>query len=350
MSRFTLLLLAAGITGTTHTPRTIVTVRLSEWKVEASAARTDAGPIAFAVTNAGTIPHSFEVEGRGLERRTRLLQPGQSDTLQLTLRAGRYELIFPGGDDWPKHLGMLARLEVGASAPAPTPDYDEEAPAGPRGLDVIGGGPVVQILPGPFPFADSAAQVIAARPADQQADLHHKAERGPYSNSTALISGAIRLAAFDLGGERDSVAGTADFTTQDGARWRLVVDRVQTQDIPFNPRFGGVIMGLYYHGASGLHTPLVPTIKSTVALWAFAHLYKNDVLVTDTAMVHVMLLSRTRTGRDFHVACWDCSRNPVEELQLQVTPAPGTPAFDAPGGFLFVNWERSRAATLRVAS
>jgi hypothetical protein len=109
-------------------------------------------------------------------------------------------------------------------------------------------------------------------------------------------------------------------------------------------------MGLYYHGASGLHTPLVPTIKSTVALWAFAHLYKNDVLVTDTAMVHVMLLSRTRSGRDFHLACWDCSRNPVEELQLQVTPAPGTPAFDAPGGFLFVNWERSRAATLRVAS
>jgi hypothetical protein len=71
--------------------------------------------------------------------------------------------------------------------------------------------------------------------------------------------------------------------------------------------------------------------------------------VTDTAWVHVMLLSRTRTGRDFHLSCWDCSRNPIEEIQLQVTPAPGAPTFDAPGGFLFVNWERSRAVRHRAA-
>jgi hypothetical protein len=121
------------------------------------------------------------------------------------------------------------------------------------------------------------------------------------------------------------------------------MDRVQTKDIPFNPRFGGVIMGLYYHGASGVHTPLVPTIQSALALWAYAHVYRNDSLVTDTAMVHVMLLSRTRRDSDFALQCWDCSKNPVEELQLQVTPSPGQPPFDAPGGFLFVNWERSRA-------
>jgi len=95
--------------------------------------------------------------------------------------------------------------------------------------------------------------------------------------------------------------------------------------------------------ASGVHTPLVPTIQSAVALWAYAHVYRNDSLITDTAMVHVMLLSRTRRDSDFALQCWDCSRNPVEELQLQVTPSPGQPPFDAPGGFLFVNWERSRA-------
>jgi len=119
------------------------------------------------------------------------------------------------------------------------------------------------------------------------------------------------------------------------------MDRVQTKDIPFNPRFGGVIMGLFYHGASGVHTPLVPTIQSSVALWAFAHLYKNDQLVTDGAMVHVMLLSRTRRPSDWALDCWDCAGRPVEELQLQVTSAPNTPAFEAPGGFLFVNWEKS---------
>jgi len=154
--------------------------------------------------------------------------------------------------------------------------------------------------------------------------------------------------AIDHGAKGDSVAGVAWFTAKDGARWRVVMDRVQTKDIPFNPRFGGVIMGLFYHGASGVHTPLVPTIQSSLALWAFAHLYKNDQLVSDNAMVHIMLLSRTRRTSDWALDCWDCSDRPVEELQLQVTPAPNTAPFDSPGGFLFVNWEKSsgRSASL----
>jgi len=320
-------------------PPSVIQVRLSEWKVEVSPGGAAAGPVSFAITNAGSVPHAFEVEGRGLERSTAVIQPGQSETITLTLRAGTYEVYCPVGGQSHKMLGMLARFSVVGSAPAAS------APAAPaparRGYEVTAGGPVVQILPGPFPFADSAAAVITSRPADQQADLRHKAEQGPYSNNVAVISGTAHLTAWDTGGPRDSVDGTASFVTQDGARWRVVLDRVQTRDIPNNPRFGGVILGLYYHGASGNHTPLVPTISSAVALWAFAHLYRNDALVSDTAMVHVMLLSRTRRPRDFALACWDCSRNPVEELQLQVTPAPGQPAFEAPGGVLFVNWERS---------
>ena len=320
---------------------TAVSVRLTEWKVEVSTNRVHAGPAVFIVTNGGSIPHAFEVEGRGIERSTRLLQPGQADTLTLTLRAGSFELYCPVGNDSHKHLGMLARLVVGGSGVGPVA-HAVQLPTS-RGIEVVGGGQVVQMLPGPFPFADSAAVVIAARPADQQTELRHKAELGPYSNNIAVISGAARIAAWDLGAVRDSVNGTATFTTQDGARWRLVIDRVQTHDVPFNPRFGGVIMGLYYHGASGVHTPLVPTIRSALALWAFGHLYRNDALVTDSAMVHVMLLSRTRRPGDFALSCWDCSTNPIEELQVQVTPAPGQPPFDAPGGFLFVNWERSTA-------
>src|SRR5207247_1758498 len=81
-----------------------------------------------------------------------------------------------------------------------------------------------------------------------------------------------------------------------------------------------------------------------VALWAFGHLYKNGALVTDNAMVHVMLLSRTRRDGDFALACWDCSKNKIEELQLQILPGPGEPKFHAPGGFLLVNWEKSSSA------
>jgi len=57
--------------------------------------------------------------------------------------------------------------------------------------------------------------------------------------------------------------------------------------------------------------------------------------------VHVMLLSRTRRASDFALDCWDCSKNEIEELQLQILPGPNEAKLDAPGGFLFVNWEKS---------
>jgi hypothetical protein len=331
--------------------QTTADVRLSEWKVEIATAVLPAGRITFNVANGGTIPHGFEVEGRGIERETPLIQPGHSAALTVTLRPGRYELYCPVGEDSHKKLGMMTRIEVtrdgrpGEAAGAYAPRADAAAAAGAapavRTIAVTGAGPVIQILPGPFPFADSAAAVIQSRPDDQKQDLTMKASMGPYSDSVARIAGTFALRAWDLGPTRDSVEGTAQFTTEDGARWRLVMDSVQTRDIPNNPRFGGVIMGLYYHGATGVHTPLVPTIRSAVALWAWAHLYRNDELATDRAMVHVMLLSQTRRDGDFALSCWDCSKNPIRELQLQITAAPGQPKLAAPGGFLFVNWERA---------
>jgi hypothetical protein len=346
-----LALIALAALPAAATAQTTVNVRLSEWKIEAAPAALAAGPVTFDVTNGGTIPHAFEVEGRGVEKETPVIQPGQSATLTVTLRTGSYELYCPVGGDSHKNLGMLTRVEVTRDgSPAPThgsyagrtveSSEGSRAPAA-KSIAVTGGGPVIQILPGPFPFADSAAAVIVSRPDDQKQDLTMKAHLGPYSNNVAPIAGTFTLRAWDFGPSRDSVEGAAQFTTQDGARWRLVLDSVQTRDVPDNPRFGGVIMGLYYHGATGVHTPLVPTIRSAVALWAWAHLYRNDALATDRAMVHVMLLSQTRRDTDFALSCWDCSRNPIRELQLQVTPAPGQPKFDAPGGFLFVNWERA---------
>jgi len=369
-----------------------VKVELSEWKVQLTPARVPAGPVIFQVINDGGIPHAFEFEGQGLEKSTPQLQPGATATLKLDLPAGKYEAYCPVGKGSHKMLGMVNHLTVGdgkgvsatkdkdeaaeygagreaaekhgerengeeyaAGAMAMgghgamamgEPEHDDEHGGGAKTMKVEGGGPVVQILPGPFPFADSAMAVIRNRPADQQADLTHKAQMGPYSNNVAAISGGISLVAIDRGATGDSVSGVAEFTAKDGARWKVVMDRVQTRDIPFNPRFGGVIMGLFYHGASGVHTPLVPTIQSSLALWAFAHLYKNDQLVTDGAMVHIMLLSRTRRTKDWALDCWDCTARPVEELQLQVTPAPNTPPFDAPGGFLFVNWEKSSGRRL----
>ncbi len=346
-----LLLAALGLSGAPHHELSEepvqVAATLSEWKVELSQVTIAAGTVRFAVTNAGSIPHGFAVEGRGIEKAIETIQPGQSDTLTLSLKPGTYEVYCPVGQDSHKKLGMETHLKVVSARGSGSPGYGaaemgaSHAPAvAVQAIRVTGGGPVIQILPGPFPFPDSAAPILQAF-GDEREGLESQVKNGPYSNNVAPSSGSFTFTAWDKGATRDSVDGVAEFTTQDGARWKLVLDRVQTKDVPHHPRFGGVILGLYYHGATQVHTPLVPTINSAVALWAFGHLYKNDALVTDNALVHVMLLSRTRRDGDFGLACWDCSKNKIEELQLQILPAPGEPKFDAPGGFLFVNWEKS---------
>lgn len=340
-----------------HAP-TRLSVRLSEWKVELSQPTIPAGTTRFAITNAGSIPHGFEVEGQGVEQETALIQPGASDTLTLTLKPGRYEAYCPVGADSHKKLGMEAHFTVGgAKAPARSsggygsagaPAMSDQAmaervetPAAKvQAIQVQGGGPVIQILPGPFPFPDSAAPILQQFGPEKEG-LESQVKNGPYSDNVTPIAGSFTFTAWDRGATGDSVDGVAEFITHDGARWKLVLDRVQTKDVPHHPRFGGVILGLYYHGSTGVHTPLVPTINSAVALWAVGHLFKNEALVTDNAMVHVMLLSHTRRSPDFALACWDCSKNPIDELQLQILPGPGEPKFDAPGGFLFVNWEKS---------
>ena len=340
-----------------------VSANLSEWTIQLSEGTVPAGQVTFTVKNGGTIPHAFEVEGNGAEQETPLIQPGASAALTLTLKPGTYEVYCPVGQDSHKKLGMDTHLKVvNAAGGTASSGYRPAAGSEQQGMSqnatvaehdgmtvsvepikVTGGGPVIQILPGPFPFPDSAGPILKSFGPEHEA-LESQIQNGPYSNNVVPISGTFTFSAWDKGAVRDSVDGTAEFTTHDGARWKVVLDRVNTQDVPHHPKFGGVIRGLYYHGATGVHTPLVPTINSTVALWSIAHLYKNGELVTDNAYVHVMLLSRTRRAKDWALACWDCSKNKIEELQLQITPAPGEPKFDAPGGFLFVNWERSDSA------
>ena len=321
----------------------VVSATLTEWKVELSAGTIAAGTVTFTVTNAGSIPHALEVEGQGIEQETSVIQPGATATLTLTLKPGTYEVYCPVGNDSHKKLGMETELKVGPAG-ATALDYDAGTTSmrtpSIKAIRVTGGGTVIQILPGPFPFPDSAAPILQQF-GDEREGLESQVKNGPYSNNVARAAGTFAFTAWDKGATRDSVDGVAEFATQDGARWKLLLDRVQTKDVPHHPRFGGVVLGLYYHGNTAVHTPLVPTINSAVALWAFGHLYKNGTLVTDNAMVHVMLLSRTRREGDFTLACWDCSRNKIEELQLQILPGPGEPKFEAPGGFLFVNWEKS---------
>src|SRR6266568_3074785 len=273
-----LLLAALGLSGAPHHELAEgpvqVAATLSEWKVELSQGTIAAGTVRFAVTNAGSIPHGFAVEGRGIEKAIETIQPGQSDTLTLSLKPGTYEVYCPVGQDSHKKLGMETHLQVVSARGSGSPGYGaaemgaSHAPAvAVQAIRVTGGGPVIQILPGPFPFPDSAAPILQAF-GDEREGLESQVKNGPYSNNVAPSSGSFTFTAWDKGATRDA-------------------------------------------------------------------------LVSASAMVHVMLLARTRRDGDFALACWDCSKNKIEELQLQILPGPGEPKFDAPGGFLFVNWEKS---------
>ncbi|HEX4562517.1 MAG TPA: cupredoxin domain-containing protein [Gemmatimonadales bacterium] len=331
-----------------HVQASTVTVKLSEWKVELSRTAIGPGPVTFIAKNTGTIPHQFEVEGKGLEKETAQIAPGDSAVLTLDLKAGDYEVYCPIGEGSHEKLGMKAKLhvgndaaeaEVGSRLQTAVPSDYAQAPSV-KVIHVKGGGPVVQILPGPFPFPDSVNPVIPGF-GPESVSLRKQEANGPFSNNVAKVTGTFAFTAWEKGAVRDSVEGEAAFTTQDGAKWRLDLYGVQTNDIPHHPRFGGVIMGLYYHGNTTVHSPLVPTINSRVALWTYGKLYRNDSLVTENAQVHVMLLSRTRRLSDFALQCWDCSKQPQEELQLQITPAAGSTPLPASGGVLFLNWEKS---------
>src|SRR5437867_10640130 len=150
-----------------------VSAKLSEWKVELSERSVAAGSVTFTVENVGSIPHALEVEGQGIEQETAVIQPGSSATLTRTLKPGTYEVYCPVGEDSHKKLGMETELKVvGANV---------------QSIRVTSGGPVIQILPGAFPFPDSAAPILKQF-GDEREGLESQVKNGPYSNNLTLIS------------------------------------------------------------------------------------------------------------------------------------------------------------------
>jgi uncharacterized cupredoxin-like copper-binding protein len=116
-------LLLGAATVRPSTSPTAVDVRLSEWKVEVSAPTVPAGQVVFRVANGGQMEHAFEVEGKGLERRTAAIAAGASGTLSVKLKPGRYELYCPVGNGAHKQAGMKATIEVTAKESAPSSNY-----------------------------------------------------------------------------------------------------------------------------------------------------------------------------------------------------------------------------------
>jgi uncharacterized cupredoxin-like copper-binding protein len=87
-----------------------VAVSLTEFTIDMET-ELPAGPTTFAISNDGEFPHSFEIEGEGVEEGLEAnLEPGESDTLEVDLEPGTYEVYCPVGSH--ADQGMTLELTV----------------------------------------------------------------------------------------------------------------------------------------------------------------------------------------------------------------------------------------------
>jgi uncharacterized cupredoxin-like copper-binding protein len=97
-------------TTTRAAPATKVDVSETEFKITLAQTPTAAGSYEFVVKNDGKIPHDLVVSGNGVNAKTSLLNPGQSETLKVDLKPGTYDLYcsVPGH----KQAGMDVKVTV----------------------------------------------------------------------------------------------------------------------------------------------------------------------------------------------------------------------------------------------
>ena len=97
-------------TTTRAAPATKVDVSETEFKITLAQTPTAAGSYEFVVKNDGKIPHDLVVNGNGVNAKTSLLNPGQSETLKVDLKPGTYDVFcsVPGH----KQAGMDFKLTV----------------------------------------------------------------------------------------------------------------------------------------------------------------------------------------------------------------------------------------------
>jgi plastocyanin len=86
------------------------TISETEFKLTPSTANVGSGAVTVTAKNDGSIPHTLEVEGNGVEKKTGMIQAGSSAALKLNLKPGTYEMYctIPGH----KQSGMLGKVVV----------------------------------------------------------------------------------------------------------------------------------------------------------------------------------------------------------------------------------------------
>ncbi|WP_274563659.1 plastocyanin/azurin family copper-binding protein [Streptomyces spiramyceticus] len=90
---------------------TRVNADMTDFRIALSEKTFKAGDYSFVAKNNGKHDHALEIEGPSGEHSTKVLAPGESETLKVTLKSGTHEVYCPVGGH--KDLGMKTEITVG---------------------------------------------------------------------------------------------------------------------------------------------------------------------------------------------------------------------------------------------
>lgn len=125
-----------------------------------------------------------------------------------------------------------------------------------------------------------------------------------HSNKSETVSGSVSftvtdMTAVDSPQSQDTVEFESTFGApgDSGDSYRVVVQKI----IPVGPHhtfFGGVVTNAYLHGGTGIGTALQPQQFVYAGFWGVGQLFRNDEMIADNQVVHVMLSQRVRSGQN----------------------------------------------------
>jgi uncharacterized cupredoxin-like copper-binding protein len=101
---------STGQTATTSSAAQKVAIREKEFKITLPSTTLKAGSYEFDSKNVGKLGHDLVIQGNGVNAKTPVFNPGQSQTLKVTLKPGKYDLFcsVPGH----KAAGMNVTVKV----------------------------------------------------------------------------------------------------------------------------------------------------------------------------------------------------------------------------------------------